>query len=195
MMNQQYGFSGRGRRSSEAYSRAPYRRQMPRGMTDHSIYPYSHSAQGCGCGSNGRLPTNHDMKRSGCGCASACTGSDGYRTRNSCESVRKNEGNNTCANPINRPDTGSSCGDKAACHKLLDQIRAIDFALYEVILYLDVYPHSCDALETYHKLKEQRDALHREYQSACGPLTAFCNESTTSWDWIDKPFPWEYITE
>ncbi len=77
----------------------------------------------------------------------------------------------------------------------MDRIRAVDFALYEVVLYLDVYPHSCDALETYHKLKSQREALRREYESAYGPLTAFSNESGASWDWIDKPFPWEYEAE
>ena len=96
-----------------------------------------------------------------------------------------NQGN-TCVN---------SCDQRACngrCKQLMDQIRAVDFAMYETILYLDVYPHSCDALETYHKLKAQREALHREYESLCGPLTAFGNQSTTSWDWMSKPFPWEY---
>ncbi len=74
----------------------------------------------------------------------------------------------------------------------MDQIRAVDFALYEVVLYLDVYPDSCEALATYHKLKEQRMELHRAYEATVGPITAFGNESTTSWDWMKKPFPWEY---
>ena len=77
----------------------------------------------------------------------------------------------------------------------MEQIRAVDFALYEVILYLDVYPHCHEALETYHKLKERSEALHREYESALGPITAFGNESTTTWDWMKKPFPWEYDAE
>ncbi len=71
----------------------------------------------------------------------------------------------------------------------------MDFALYEVVLYLDAYPHSCEALETYHKLKADREALHRAYEANIGPLTAFGNESTTSWDWMKKPFPWEYNAE
>ena len=82
--------------------------------------------------------------------------------------------------------------DRTACQKLMEQIRAVDFALYETVLYLDVYPHSCDALETYHKLKAQQKELYREYEALCGPLTAFGNESQTSWDWMGKPFPWEY---
>ena len=81
------------------------------------------------------------------------------------------------------------------CKKLMEQLRAVDFALYETILYLDVYPNSCDALETYRKLKEQHEALRKEYESVCGPLTAFGNESGASWDWMQKPFPWEFDAE
>ena len=89
---------------------------------------------------------------------------------------------------------GCGCGghNGTSCAKLMEQIRAVDFALWETVLYLDVYPHSCDALETYHKLKAQSEALHREYESQCGPLTANGNQSTSSWDWMNKPFPWEY---
>lgn len=91
---------------------------------------------------------------------------------------------------MEKPERGG--GNRGACGRLLQQLRGLDFALYEVILYLDVYPHSCEALETYHKLKSQRDALRREYEATCGPLTPFGNESDTTWDWINVPFPWEY---
>ena len=47
-------------------------------------------------------------------------------------------------------------------------------------------------VETYHKLKAQCEALRREYETACGPLTATGNHSISSWDWMSKPFPWEY---
>lgn len=89
----------------------------------------------------------------------------------------------------------TSCGC-ASVHgrKLMDRIRAVDFALYETVLYLDVYPHSCDALETYRKLKAQSEALHAEYEAAHGPLTAFGNRGN-SWEWMSKPFPWEYDAE
>ena len=81
------------------------------------------------------------------------------------------------------------------CRKLMEQIRAVDFALYEVVLYLDAYPHCHEALETYYKLRERSEALHREYESTSGPLTAFGNRSPDSWDWMKKPFPWEYDAE
>ncbi len=78
------------------------------------------------------------------------------------------------------------------CEKLLEQIRAVDFALVEVVLYLDAYPDCHEALDTYHKLIARRRGLYGQYEASCGPLTAMGNQSTTSWDWIDKPFPWEY---
>ena len=93
-----------------------------------------------------------------------------------------------------RPNCGCGGSVSVNCKKLMEQIRAVDFALYETVLYLDVYPHSCDALETYRKLKAQSDALHAEYESVCGPLTAFGNKGN-SWDWMEKPFPWEYDAE
>lgn len=95
-------------------------------------------------------------------------------------------------NASNAPSCGGQKPCDSTCKRLMDQIRAVDFALHETVLYLDVYPNSCDALETYHKLKAQSEALRQEYEAACGPLTAFSNQSTTSWDWMSKPFPWEY---
>ena len=88
---------------------------------------------------------------------------------------------------------GCGCGghNHNDCQKLLQQIRTVDFALYEVILYLDVYPASCEALDTYHKLLARRKSLYEQYESICGPVTAMGNTSHTAWDWIEKPFPWE----
>lgn len=107
--------------------------------------------------------------------------------------------NGSCLSSNSDPHRRSGCGcnggkvpDTASCDRLMDRIRAVDFALYETILYLDVYPNSCDALETYHKLKAQSEALHTEYEATRAPLTAFGNKSDTSWDWMSKPFPWEY---
>ena len=121
---------------------------------------------GCGCNAERRA----DTVRSGCGC-----------------------------NAERRADTvrsGCGCnGDNQACQHLLARIQAVDFALYELVLYLDVYPQSCDALETYHKLKEQHEELCHEYEKVCGPLTAFGNESHTTWDWMSHPAPWEYGAE
>ncbi len=180
MMNQYYGqpyrFGGRGDHNDRKGDRAPYRRPMGRGSLPTNPYGGNGTRGGCGCGLNRE---------------------------------QAHGGNRTCPNPtphdhrqalpvMENGGRGCGCGCSevsTSCQKLMEQIRAVDFALYEVVLYLDVYPHSCDALETYHKLKSQREALRKEYENTCGPLTAFNNESGASWDWIGSPFPWEYGAE
>ena len=140
-----------------------------------TVAPYRHPPM------QGDLPRQSlNRPRGGCGC--------GMTQRPSPAPIREPRGSAT------RPaEGGCGCGGGTGqCRKLMEQIRAVDFALYETILYLDVYPHSCDALETYRKLRAQSEALHAEYEAACGPLTALGNQSDTSWDWMSKPFPWEY---
>ena len=131
---------------------------------------YFPTASRTGCGGNGRNSAVEPRTRCGCN-----------------------------GNAVVEPRTGCGCSNhndngqpSHACTELLAKIRAVDFALYELVLYLDAYPNCQDALDMYHKLLCRQKELTAEYESACGPLTAFGNESHTSWDWIDKPFPWEF---
>ena len=39
------------------------------------------------------------------------------------------------------------------------------------------------------------EELQKQYEKVCGPLTAFGNESHTTWDWMSHPAPWEYGAE
>lgn len=73
---------------------------------------------------------------------------------------------------------------------LLDVLRAIDFALYETVLYLDAYPTSKEALSYYNTLIEDREAVSAEYRKKFGPLTVYENGGG-EWRWIDGPWPWE----
>ncbi len=177
MMNEYYGhargMSNRGGRDHGSMNRAPYRRPMGRGSMP--VYPPARVGGGCGCDLSGQVETTPPRR--------PCP--DQPPKKDPCTAI-----------PVMN-ESGCCCGcdqgkDRAACRKLMEQIRAVDFALYETILYLDVYPHSCDALETYHKLKAQQKELHKEYEALCGPMTAFGNESRNSWDWMSKPFPWEF---
>jgi len=71
-----------------------------------------------------------------------------------------------------------------------DKLKANDFALWETILYLDVYPKDKAALEHYYKLREQGERLTEEYEEKYGPLSSFTNQGE-SWDWVTGPWPWE----
>lgn len=75
--------------------------------------------------------------------------------------------------------------------QLLNEIRAIDFALIETVLYLDAYPDHPQAMEYYHRLREQSEKLREQYQHRFGPLTGFENMSRNSWDWAKEAWPWE----
>lgn len=74
---------------------------------------------------------------------------------------------------------------------LLEILRAIDFAIYDTVLYLDAYPHCREALEYYHRLIQDREVVVCEYRKKYGPLTSNDNISQTAWQWIDDPWPWE----
>ena len=157
--------------------RAPYNRTGGRPPRTHDASPYRRFPMGADAISGGF------NRPGGCGCG-------GNRPTPRPMSCRRDD-------PVapHTPPCGCEGGHVSVnCKKLMEQIRAVDFALYETVLYLDVYPHSCDALETYRKLRDQREALRTEYEATCGPLTAFGNRGNT-WDWMSGPFPWEYDAE
>ena len=78
------------------------------------------------------------------------------------------------------------CGDS-----LLRKIQEVDFSIYETVLYLDAYPDCREALAYYHTLLAQRKALMMQYEREVAPVTAFGNQSQSSWDWIKSPWPWQ----
>lgn len=77
------------------------------------------------------------------------------------------------------------------CDALLRRIQEVSFAIYDTVLYLDAYPGCRKALAHYHDLLELKRKLQAEYEAQHGPLTAFGNESKSSWDWTATPWPWE----
>ena len=92
---------------------------------------------------------------------------------------------------MGRRAPSGSCGcdrnDTALAHRL----QAVNFALYDTILYLDAYPNCRKALDYYHSLLEMQRRLVAEYEAKQGPVTAFGNESRDSWLWTTTPWPWE----
>ncbi len=101
-----------------------------------------------------------------------------------CNSVCKGGCNNS-----NTRQNNTAC--KNDCKKLLERLREVDFSLVDTILYLDAYPHSCEALSYYNKLKEEREEIVKLLAMSCNkPMTAFDNYGDT-WSWSDAPWPWE----
>ncbi len=88
--------------------------------------------------------------------------------------------------------TNCNCNTSSKnCHSAMADLRALDFAIQETVLYLDAYPECREALEYYHALVAQRAAVADAYERTCGPTTIYGNRSRTSWDWVKAPWPWE----
>ena len=80
--------------------------------------------------------------------------------------------------------------NRNGCSARLNKLRALDFALQETVLYLDADPKNQQALRYYHRLMKERRQLVEDYQTHCGPLTMYGNNSQNEWDWIKGPWPW-----
>lgn len=76
--------------------------------------------------------------------------------------------------------------------KLLGRVRMYDFALVDVIEYLDGHPDNTAALAYYSKMRTAFDKAAAEYEDAFGPLTAReVDTRVGTWRWIGDPWPWE----
>lgn len=72
---------------------------------------------------------------------------------------------------------------------LLHEIMSLNFAVNDLVLYLDTHPTDSRAINMHSEYSEKVIELTQKYQSLYGPLTV--NFSSETWDWIDEPWPWE----
>ena len=80
--------------------------------------------------------------------------------------------------------------DACGCEALKKRLRKVDFAIYDTVLYLDVYPGCVKAQEYYQKLIKEREELCYMINTKCGPIT-INNVMSGKWDWTKGPWPWE----
>ncbi len=74
---------------------------------------------------------------------------------------------------------------------LKEKIMQYDFAIDDLVLYLDTHPKDTDALETYSKLRDKYLILVGEYFHRFGPLNFNQVTSDNYWTWISEDWPWE----
>ncbi|NMA02985.1 MAG: spore coat protein CotJB [Clostridia bacterium] len=77
---------------------------------------------------------------------------------------------------------------------LIKEIQEISFALVELNLFLDNHPTDTRALADFRRLSRELKNAKEKYESQYGPLLNFGygeNQSTTYWQWVDEPWPWE----
>lgn len=96
--------------------------------------------------------------------------------------------NRTSSNNIRRDSTASF----SQCAALKSRLQQLEFAIDEVVLYLDAYPECSKALDYYHRLIDERNQIVTVINTQCGPMTHLDNVSTDTWQWINGPWPWKY---
>ena len=73
--------------------------------------------------------------------------------------------------------------------ELAMQIKAYQFAVTDIALYLDTHPEDERALCLHREYTRRVKDLRDKYQKVYGPLTIEypCNK----WRWLEEPWPWE----
>jgi len=77
--------------------------------------------------------------------------------------------------------------------KLMRELQRQGFAMFDAHLFLDSHPASRQVLAFYRKRQAMYDQLAAEYGMKFGPLTAGMQTNENAWDWVDGPWPWEYV--
>ena len=100
--------------------------------------------------------------------------------------VNKQLRRNSFLNCNSNPSPAGNCKQK------LKKLQAIDFSIAEIILYLNAYPKSTEAIKYFKMLKEEREKLLAEMKAdGCPPITAQSADPNSEWDWTNAPWPWE----
>lgn len=73
---------------------------------------------------------------------------------------------------------------------LFRRINAIQFAMWELHIFLDTHPCDESAIEKYNALNDQRIVLTEQYEERFGPLEPE-GGNEARWEWANGPWPWE----
>ncbi len=71
---------------------------------------------------------------------------------------------------------------------MLKKLSAVQFAVWEIHLYLDTHPWDLAMLEKHHKMCQKYAVLKNEYEEKFCGLTP---KSATGVEWLKGPWPWE----
>ena len=107
-----------------------------------------------------------------------------------------NESQGNCRGDSNgayRPQARDEVRERASVMSedaLMRKLQELSFMAVELELYLDAYPDSADALETYRRSTAELAALTRQYEERFGPLTARSSRGER-WTWTTGKWPWQ----
>ena len=77
--------------------------------------------------------------------------------------------------------------------QMLKDIGALDFALVELMLYLDTHPYDCGAMEYFNHYSKIKNQMEKDFSQKYFPLTKDMAASNKEWRWGMAPLPWEGV--
>ena len=77
----------------------------------------------------------------------------------------------------------------------LNQLRALDFVVQELGLYLDTHPDDGEAFALYRQYAELEKSARESYAAKYGPLSQSDAAMDSRYTWVDGPWPWQYSEE
>ena len=77
----------------------------------------------------------------------------------------------------------------------LNQLRALDFVIQELGLYLDTHPNDSEAFALFQNYVELEKAARESYVEQHGPLTQNDAALNSTYTWGNGPWPWQYSEE
>lgn len=72
--------------------------------------------------------------------------------------------------------------------KALIRLSSIQFAMWEMRMYLDTHLENTEAQKLYEKYKAQFEKEKADFEEKFGPITL---SSTNSDEWLKDPWPWD----
>lgn len=72
--------------------------------------------------------------------------------------------------------------------KLLKRVASLNFAMFELRLFLDTHPNNPEAQEMMKSYRKKYEATKAEYEKQFGPLTLTGYNSD---EWLKDPWPWD----
>ena len=77
--------------------------------------------------------------------------------------------------------------------QLKRKIFELDFAIHELVLFMDTHPTNKRALDLIEDFKEKRRELIEIFEKNYGPFIMIPRNTPKSdcWKWLESPWPWE----
>lgn len=91
------------------------------------------------------------------------------------------------------PPASAPCKCNGNCRSLMQRLQILDFSIADIVLYLDAYPNSAEALAYYHQLMSEREEIKRTLAESCQmPITYLDQKDSAVWNWTQSPWPWQF---